>query len=75
MAIYLKKNSKPDPWYSLHGESIPVGEVLKLVNLTDHKTSSAMYPATVIVRRSKTTGDSFHYDMSLNCLDYLGSSL
>lgn len=75
MAIYLKKNAKWDHFFSLHRQSIPVGEVLKLVNLTDNKPSSARYPATVIVRRSKTTGDSFHYHMSLNCLDYLGSSL
>lgn len=73
MAIFLKKNDRQDPWFGLHGRYIPVGEVLKLIDI-DKYGSSSKYPAIITVGRSKTTGDKHQYLMSLSSLDYLRST-
>ncbi len=68
--IFLKKNAMRDPYYSVHGPRIKVGEIVKLVEL-DRTSFNASYPAEIYVTRSKQTGDDYKYKASLCCFDFV----
>lgn len=74
MAIYLKRNSNSDPWYSQPNTIMSTGEIVKLIDIPV-KLGSTRYPPTIRVRKSAATGDTFHYKASLSSFDYVGSAL
>ena len=68
MAILLRRNAQKDQWFSVHGNYIKEGDIVRLTSFTKSLVKSIT--PTIHVNRG-VANDPHEYNASLNCFDYV----